>query len=190
MGIERRWNRNEVSRESPDKAVNRRPTSLKKFRADYYYYYYYYYFWPQYSIPREWKKILLLSSIETADHERDRHRSQRRVGRAWRCVVAFPWWRTEPQRARTPDIASDVIQTRAVELYTQRHAASVHVTTYVTIRDYTRRKAAFTADELNRTEVLHTCIAIEVFTVSLKLRPYGAMLIIIFYTRGSIDPRG
>jgi len=32
--IERRWNRNEVSRESPDKEVNRRPTSLKKFRAD------------------------------------------------------------------------------------------------------------------------------------------------------------
>jgi len=28
--IERRWNRNEVSRESPDKKVNRRPTSLKK----------------------------------------------------------------------------------------------------------------------------------------------------------------
>jgi len=54
MSIERRWNRNEVSRESPDKEVNRRPTSLKKFRADalrgprvlvatgwnYYYYYY------------------------------------------------------------------------------------------------------------------------------------------------------
>ena len=34
MSIERRWNRNEVSRESPDKEVNRRPTSLKKFRAD------------------------------------------------------------------------------------------------------------------------------------------------------------
>jgi len=34
MSIERRWNRNEVSRESPDKKVNRRPTSLKKFRAD------------------------------------------------------------------------------------------------------------------------------------------------------------
>jgi len=32
--IERRWNRNEVSRESPEKEVNRRPTSLKKFRAD------------------------------------------------------------------------------------------------------------------------------------------------------------
>jgi len=32
--IERRWNRNEVSRESPDKEVHRRPTSLKKFRAD------------------------------------------------------------------------------------------------------------------------------------------------------------
>jgi len=34
MSIERRWNRNEVSRESPKKEVNRRPTSLKKFRAD------------------------------------------------------------------------------------------------------------------------------------------------------------
>jgi len=34
MSIERRWNRNEVSRESPDKEVNRRPTSLKKFTAD------------------------------------------------------------------------------------------------------------------------------------------------------------
>ena len=34
MSIERRWNRNEVSRESPDKEVNRRPTSLKKFRAN------------------------------------------------------------------------------------------------------------------------------------------------------------
>jgi len=34
MSIERRWNRNEASRESPDKEVNRRPTSLKKFRAD------------------------------------------------------------------------------------------------------------------------------------------------------------
>jgi len=34
MSIERRWNRNEVSRESPDKEVNWRPTSLKKFRAD------------------------------------------------------------------------------------------------------------------------------------------------------------
>ena len=32
--IERRWNRNEVSRGSPDKEVNRRPTSLKKFTAD------------------------------------------------------------------------------------------------------------------------------------------------------------
>jgi len=34
MSIERRWKRNEVSRESPDKEVNRRPTSLEKFRAD------------------------------------------------------------------------------------------------------------------------------------------------------------
>ena len=34
MSIERHWNRNELSRESPDKEVNRRPTSLKKFRAD------------------------------------------------------------------------------------------------------------------------------------------------------------
>jgi len=34
MSIERHWNRNEVSRESPDKEINRRPTSLKKFRAD------------------------------------------------------------------------------------------------------------------------------------------------------------
>jgi len=34
ISIERRWNRNEVSRESPDKEVNRRPNSLKKFRAD------------------------------------------------------------------------------------------------------------------------------------------------------------
>jgi len=34
MSTERRWNRNEVSRESPNKEVNRRPTSLKKFRAD------------------------------------------------------------------------------------------------------------------------------------------------------------
>ena len=34
MSIERLWNRNEVSRESPDKEVNRRPTSLRKFRAD------------------------------------------------------------------------------------------------------------------------------------------------------------
>jgi len=32
MSIERHWNRN--ARESPDKEVNRRPTSLKKFRAD------------------------------------------------------------------------------------------------------------------------------------------------------------
>jgi len=34
ISIERRWNRNEVSRGSPDKEVNRRPTSLKKSRAD------------------------------------------------------------------------------------------------------------------------------------------------------------
>jgi len=34
INIERRWNRNEVSRGSPDKEVNRRPISLKKFRAD------------------------------------------------------------------------------------------------------------------------------------------------------------
>ena len=34
IGIEKRWNRNEVSRGSPDKEVNRRPTSLKKFTAD------------------------------------------------------------------------------------------------------------------------------------------------------------
>jgi len=34
MSIERRWNRNEVSRESPNKEVNRRPTSLKKFTPD------------------------------------------------------------------------------------------------------------------------------------------------------------
>jgi len=34
MSIKRRWYRNEVSRESPDKEVNWRPTSLKKFRAD------------------------------------------------------------------------------------------------------------------------------------------------------------
>ena len=34
ISIERRWNKNEVSRGSPDKEVNRRPTSLKKFRAD------------------------------------------------------------------------------------------------------------------------------------------------------------
>ena len=32
--IERRWNRNVVLRGSPDKVVNRRPTSLRKFRAD------------------------------------------------------------------------------------------------------------------------------------------------------------
>jgi len=32
--IERLWNRNEVSRGSPDKELNRRPTSLRKFRAD------------------------------------------------------------------------------------------------------------------------------------------------------------
>jgi len=31
---ERHWNRNEVLRESQDKEVNRRPTLLKKFRAD------------------------------------------------------------------------------------------------------------------------------------------------------------
>ena len=34
ISIERRWNRNEVSRESPDKEVNGRAISLKKFRAD------------------------------------------------------------------------------------------------------------------------------------------------------------
>jgi len=34
ISIERCWNRNEVSRESPDKEVNRRPTLLKKFRAN------------------------------------------------------------------------------------------------------------------------------------------------------------
>jgi len=34
MSIERRCNRNEVSRESPHKEVNRRHTSLKKFTAD------------------------------------------------------------------------------------------------------------------------------------------------------------
>jgi len=34
ISIERRWNRNEVSRESPDKEVSRRPTSLRKLRAD------------------------------------------------------------------------------------------------------------------------------------------------------------
>ena len=34
ISIERRWNRNEVSRGSPDKEVNWRPTSLKKFTAD------------------------------------------------------------------------------------------------------------------------------------------------------------
>ena len=32
--IERRWNRNEISRESPDSELNRRPTSLRKYRAD------------------------------------------------------------------------------------------------------------------------------------------------------------
>ena len=40
MSNERRWNRNEVSRESPNKEVNRRPTLLKKFRADYYFFYF------------------------------------------------------------------------------------------------------------------------------------------------------
>jgi len=34
ISIERRWNRNEVSRGSPDKEVSRRTTSLEKFRAD------------------------------------------------------------------------------------------------------------------------------------------------------------
>jgi len=34
ISIERRWHRNAVSRESPDKEVDRRPTSLEKFRAD------------------------------------------------------------------------------------------------------------------------------------------------------------
>jgi len=34
MSTERCWNRNEVSRESPDKEVNWRPTTLKKFRTD------------------------------------------------------------------------------------------------------------------------------------------------------------
>jgi len=34
ISIERRWNRNEVSRDSPDEEVNRRPTSLKKFKGD------------------------------------------------------------------------------------------------------------------------------------------------------------
>ena len=34
ISIERRWNRNEVLRGSPDKEVNQRPTSLKKFTAD------------------------------------------------------------------------------------------------------------------------------------------------------------
>jgi len=34
MSIERHWNRNEVSRGSPDREVNRRPTSLEKFTAD------------------------------------------------------------------------------------------------------------------------------------------------------------
>jgi len=32
--IERRWNRNEVWRGSPDKELNRRPASLRNFRAD------------------------------------------------------------------------------------------------------------------------------------------------------------
>ena len=32
--IERRWNRNEVSRGSPDNELNRRPASLRNFRAD------------------------------------------------------------------------------------------------------------------------------------------------------------
>ena len=32
--IERRWNRNEVSRGSPDSELNRRPASIRKFRAD------------------------------------------------------------------------------------------------------------------------------------------------------------
>jgi len=32
--IERRWNRNAVSPGSPDNELNRRPTSLRKFRAD------------------------------------------------------------------------------------------------------------------------------------------------------------
>ena len=31
---ESRWSRNEVSRESPETELNRRPTSLRKFRAD------------------------------------------------------------------------------------------------------------------------------------------------------------
>jgi len=31
---ERRWNRNEVSRGSPDNELNRQPSSLRKFRAD------------------------------------------------------------------------------------------------------------------------------------------------------------
>jgi len=34
ISIERSWNRNEVSHGSPDKEVNRRPTSLKKFTAN------------------------------------------------------------------------------------------------------------------------------------------------------------
>jgi len=32
--IERLWNRNEVLRGSPGKELNRRPASLRKFRAD------------------------------------------------------------------------------------------------------------------------------------------------------------
>jgi len=32
--IERRWNRNEVSRGSPDNELNRRSTSLRKFTAE------------------------------------------------------------------------------------------------------------------------------------------------------------
>ena len=31
---ERRWNRNEVSRGSPDNELNRQPSSPRKFRAD------------------------------------------------------------------------------------------------------------------------------------------------------------
>ena len=42
ISIERRWNRNEVSRGSPDKEVNRRPTSLKKSVLLNYGNYYYY----------------------------------------------------------------------------------------------------------------------------------------------------
>jgi len=46
MSIERRWNRNEVSRESPNKEVNRRPTYLKNIIIMlllYYYTFYLYY---------------------------------------------------------------------------------------------------------------------------------------------------